>query len=137
MLNMQLDHRPWPVPPGPWIMHMTWNNLLFAHWPVHIEQLRPHVPLQLPIDTYDGQAWLAIVPFTMTNVRPRFIPPLPYFSAFPELNVRTYITMENKPGIWFFSLEAARLLAVIGAKMTYHLPYYHAAMSARIQNNTV
>ncbi|MCL4871413.1 MAG: DUF2071 domain-containing protein [Anaerolineae bacterium] len=126
-----LDHRPWPLPRSPWIMPQTWHDLLFAHWPVAKEALRPHIPSSLQIDTYDGQAWLGLVPFRMTNVRPRFSPSLPRFSAFPELNVRTYVTDGQKPGVWFFSLDAANRLAVQIARAWYRLPYFHARMECQ------
>ncbi|MGH7350587.1 MAG: DUF2071 domain-containing protein, partial [Candidatus Rokuibacteriota bacterium] len=88
-------------------MAQTWHDLLFAHWPVPIEALRPRVPPRLPIDTYQGQAWLGIVPFRMSGVRLRLLPALPRLSAFPELNVRTYVTVNGKPGGFCLSLDAA------------------------------
>src|SRR5688572_8937724 len=88
----KVDHRPWPVPHGPWIMAQTWNDLLFAHWPVPVDMLRPLLPASLELDTYEGQAWLSITPFMLTGARPRWVPPVPGLSAFPELNVRTYVT---------------------------------------------
>jgi len=121
-------HRPWPIPSGPWIMHQTWNDLLFAHWPAPVEAIRPLVPAVLPLDTFNGQCWVAVTPFHMTGVRPRGIPPLPGISALPELNVRTYVTYQNKPGVFFFSLDAGSWFAVWGARATYHLPYFHASM---------
>ena len=93
--------------------------------------LRPHIPEKLEIDTFDGKAWLGIVPFSMTGVRLRWMPPLPWLSAFPELNVRTYVTAQDKPGVWFFSLDAANALAVAAARLTFHLPYFRARMKCR------
>jgi uncharacterized protein YqjF (DUF2071 family) len=124
-----VDHRPWPLPSGPWIMRQVWNDLLFAHWPVPHEYLRPLVPSVLPLDTFDGQCWVAVTPFHMTGVRPRATPPLPGISSFPELNVRTYVTFGNKPGVFFFSLDAASRLAVWAARATYRLPYFFAQMN--------
>jgi uncharacterized protein YqjF (DUF2071 family) len=95
---------------------------------VAVTALRPHVPVKLSIDTFDGQAWLGIVPFSMTGVRLRWTPALPWLSAFPELNVRTYVTAEDKPGVWFFSLDAANAIAVAAARLTFHLPYFRARM---------
>ncbi len=109
-------------------MHQTWNDLLFAHWPVSQEQLRPLVPAELPLDTYDGQCWVAGAPFHMSGIRARFMPPLPGISALPELNVRTYVTYGAKPGVYFFSLDAASRLAVWGARTFYKLPYFFAQM---------
>ncbi len=123
------DHRPWPLPRGPWIMRQTWHDLLFAHWPLAPEVLRPLVPASLPLDTFDGRAWIAVVPFRMTDVAPCGVPALPGLSAFPELNVRTYVTREGRPGVVFFSLDAASRLAVEAARLTYRLPYYHSVMS--------
>src|SRR5690242_15532173 len=100
------DHRPWPLPQTPWIMVQIWHDLLFAHWPIPPEVMRQHVPSELRLDVFDGTAWIGIVPFHMSDVRPRWVPPLPGLSRFPELNVRTYVTIDNKPGIYFFSLDA-------------------------------
>ena len=87
----EVEHRPWPMPHSPWLMTQTWHDLLFAHWPVAVDALRSHVPAGFELDTFDGRAWIAIVPFHMTNVAPRGVPALPWVSAFPELNVRTYV----------------------------------------------
>jgi uncharacterized protein YqjF (DUF2071 family) len=111
--------------------------LLFAHWPVPAEVLRPLVPPQLPLDTFGGQSWIGIVPFHMSNVRPRGVPPLPLVSAFPELNVRTYVTLDNKAGVYFFSLDAANVPAVWTARALYHLPYFYAHMRAHVRNDEV
>src|SRR5579871_6749242 len=94
-----LEHRPWPLPNGPWVMTQRWHDLLFAHWPVHPNVLRKLIPPALSIDIFEGRAWVGIVPFYMTNVRLRGTPAVPGFSAFPELNVRTYVTAEDKPGV--------------------------------------
>ncbi|HXN25119.1 MAG TPA: DUF2071 domain-containing protein [Candidatus Dormibacteraeota bacterium] len=122
------DHRPWPLPRRPWIMAQVWHDLLFAHWPLGPEILRPLVPPGLALDTWNGQAWLAVVPFRMTGVRLRATPAIPWFSAFPELNVRTYVTHGGKPGVWFFSLDATNSGAVAGARLWFHLPYFRAEM---------
>jgi len=124
-----VSHRPWPLPPGLWVMAQCWHDLLFAHWPVDHRKLRALIPDRLEIDTFDGQAWLAVVPFRMTGVRLRGTPPVPWLSAFPELNVRTYVTCDGKPGVWFFSLDAANSLAVAIARTWFHLPYFRARMS--------
>jgi uncharacterized protein YqjF (DUF2071 family) len=123
------EHRPWPLPTSAWVMTQSWHDLLFAHWPVDADVLRARVPSQFPLDLYEGQAWLGIVPFRMTNVAPRFVPALPWISAFPELNVRTYVTVGNKPGVYFFSLDAGNSVAVGAARTLAHLPYYSASMS--------
>ena len=112
-------------------MQQTWNDLLFAHWAVPQEQLRPLVPSELPLDSYDGQCWVAVAPFHMSGIRGRFMPPLPGVSALPELNVRTYVTYGGKAGVYFFSLDAASRLAVWGARTFYKLPYFFATMNVR------
>jgi uncharacterized protein len=109
-------------------MEQTWNDLLFAHWPVTPEILRPLVPSMLPLDTLNGKCWVAVTPFHMSGIRARWMPPLPGISAFPELNVRTYVTYHGKPGVHFFSLDAGSRVAAWAARMTYHLPYFHARM---------
>ena len=120
--------RPYPQLTTPWVMRQTWHDLLFMHWPVSIESLRPHIPSGLTIDTFDGQAWIAVVPFRMSDIVPRGLFPVPWLSAFPELNVRTYVVRDGKPGVWFFSLEAGNSLAVFIARTVFKLPYFHARM---------
>jgi uncharacterized protein len=100
------------------------------HWPVPYDALRALIPPSLALDTFDGMAWIGVVPFRMTGVRLRMLPPLPWLSAFPELNVRTYVTTGGKPGVWFFSLDAASRLAVRLARWLFHLPYYDARMAS-------
>lgn len=122
------EHRPWPLPRAPWVLAQQWHDLLFAHWPLAPETLRPPVPNVLPLDTYEGQAWVGVVPFRMQGVRPRLLPALPWLSSFPELNVRTYVTLDKKPGVYFFSLDAGNPVAVTLARTFFHLPYFRAAM---------
>jgi uncharacterized protein YqjF (DUF2071 family) len=122
-------HRPWPLPRGPWLMAQRWTNLLFAHWPVEARVLRGLVPAQLPLDTFDGTGWVSIASFYLSHLRPRWLPAVPWLSEFPELNVRTYVSLGGKPGVYFFSLDAGSALAVAGARATYHLPYFNARMS--------
>jgi uncharacterized protein YqjF (DUF2071 family) len=109
-------------------MTQSWHDLLFAHWPVGADALRNLVPPGLELDLFDGQAWVGIVPFRMTNVAPRGVPALPWVSAFPELNVRTYVRVGSKPGVHFFSLDAASPVAVGVARTMFDLPYYSATM---------
>ena len=124
-------HRPWPLPSGPWVMKQIWHDLLFAHWPVSAAAMRPLVPAQLTLDTFDSQCWIGIVPFRMSGIRARTLPPIPGLSRFPELNVRTYVTYGAKPGVYFFSLDAANLPAVWAARRFFHLPYFDAAMTSK------
>jgi uncharacterized protein YqjF (DUF2071 family) len=121
-------HRPWPLPDRPWIMTQTWHDLLFAHWRVAKDHLASLVPAGLELDLYNGEAWIGIVPFHMTNVAPRGVPSLPWVSEFPELNVRTYVRVGDKPGVYFFSLDAANPLAVAAARALFGLPYHLATM---------
>jgi hypothetical protein len=133
----EIDHRPWPMPGSPWIMTQTWHDLLFAHWAVDPAVLRKRVPPQLPLDLFDGRAWIGIVPFHMTNVAPRAIPPIPWVSSFPELNVRTYVRVGDKPGVYFFSLDAANPFAVGVAHTLFDLPYYTATMNVEERGGTI
>jgi uncharacterized protein YqjF (DUF2071 family) len=121
-------HRPWPLPQRPWLLGQTWNDLLFAHWSLRPELLRPLVPTPLEVDLYEGEAWLGITPFLISGARARGMPPLPWLSRFPELNVRTYVSFGGRSGIYFFSLDAARRAAVAAARRAYRLPYFQADM---------
>ncbi len=107
---------------------MTWRDLLFVHWPIKLNALRDLLPPQLTPDTFDGSAWIGIVPFVMSNTRPRLSPIA--MPDFPELNVRTYVTYRGKPGIYFYSLDAASSLLVWGGRTFASLPYYRATMHA-------
>ncbi|HEY1676583.1 MAG TPA: DUF2071 domain-containing protein [Candidatus Sulfotelmatobacter sp.] len=130
-LLKSVAHRPWPLPAGPWLMKQVWHDLLFAHWPILPDLMRPFVPKQLTLDTFANQAWVGVVPFHMSGIRRRGLPAIPGLSRFPELNVRTYVTYGGKAGVYFFSLDAGNLPAVWAARRFYHLPYFHAAMSSR------
>ena len=118
-------------------MTQTWNDVLFAHWPVDAKDLREHVPPGLELDLFEGQAYVGIVPFHMTNVAPRGVPAVPFVSAFAELNVRTYVTRDNKPGVYFFSLDANSQVAVTGARTVFGLPYFTAAMDVKVDGAQV
>ncbi len=130
----QIQHRPWPSPTRSWAMHMVWSDLLFAHWPVPANALRPLLPPELVLDTFDGEAWLGVVPFQMSETRLRGLPPVPGSGTFCELNVRTYVRAQHKPGVWFFSLDASSRLAVRTARRFFHLPYFDAKMSAEARS---
>ena len=112
-------------------MQQTWNDLLFAHWPVSQELLRPLVPPELPLDTYDGRCWVAVAPFHMSGIRARLMPRIPGVSALPELNVRTYVSYGGKAGVYFFSLDAASRLAVWAARAAYKLREYERTGNQR------
>ena len=130
-LLLETAHRPIPMPSSPWAMQQTWHDLLFAHWPLAPEKLRPLVPPELELDLCDGKAYVAVAPFWMSGIRARRLPPLPFVRKFCELNVRTYVRYRGVPGVYFFSLDAASLPAVLGARAMYKLPYFHAAMLIR------
>lgn len=123
--------RTWALPRYPWVMRMTWSDLLFAHWAVDPDAIATHLPAGLTLDTRDGKAWIGIVPFLMSDVAPRCCPAVPRLSRFLELNVRTYVTRDGKPGVWFFSLDAENPIAVRIARATFNLPYMDATMSIR------
>jgi hypothetical protein len=118
-------------------MAQSWHDLLFAHWPVPVEALRARIPAPLTLDTRDGQAWLGVVPFRMSGVRLRGLPALPWLSAFPELNVRTYVTLGGKPGVYFFSLDAANAPAVVVGRAWFYLPYQRAWMACQAEGEAV
>ncbi len=121
--------RTWPLPRQPWVMRMRWSELLFAHWPVEPKTLTSLLPAGVALDTRDGKAWIGVVPFRMSDVALRLCPPLSGLSRFLELNVRTYVTVGGKPGVWFFSLDAGSRLAVRVARATFNLPYMDATMA--------
>ncbi len=129
-------HRPYPLPRRPWRLAQRWNDLLFAHWPVRPEIVAPHLPGGLELDRHDGSAWLGVVPFVMDRVRTRVVGQaalgVPGARAFPELNLRTYVRSRRsgRAGVYFFSLDAGSLLAVLGARTLFHLPYFWARMRA-------
>lgn len=126
-------------PDGQPLMHQKWGKLLFMHWRIEERKLRPLIPEGLEIDTFDGTAWIGIIPFTMWDIRafPPYLPPVPGLSAFHELNVRTYVHYDRAPGVWFFSLDCNSASAVIGARTFYHLPYYNAEIDLEQSGNTI
>ena len=118
-------------------MRQTWQDLLFAHWPVPQELLRPLIPDGLEVQSFDGSAWVGITPFRMSGVTLRLLPDLPWISAFPELNVRTYVERGGRAGIWFLSLDAGNALAVWAARRFFHLPYHRAHIQVRSQGEAI
>jgi len=120
--------RPWPLPDEAWTSAQTWRELAFLHWRVDADAVRPLVPAELELQTFDGAVYLGIVPFILSDLRFRGLLPVPGISTFPELNVRTYVALDGRPGVWFFSLDAASQLMVEGAKRFYKLPYERAQM---------
>jgi uncharacterized protein len=122
----ETGHRPYPLPQDNWIMGQTWEQLAFLHWRIPEVELRRVVHPSVPIDSFDGSAWLGITPFTVTGFHVRHTPPPPAIANFHEINVRTYATVDGKPGIYFLSLDAASKLAVHAARTAYRVPYFHS-----------
>ena len=129
----ETSHRPWPLFQTRWLLSMRWHDLLFLHWPIRPDLIRPLIPHVLELETFDDWCWIGVVPFRMSGVRPRC---LPISLAFPELNVRTYVRARGRSGVWFFSLDAANWLAVRGARWL-GLPYYDAVMAVERKGETV
>lgn len=137
-LLKEAEHRPWPLPSKPWVMTMSWLDLLFAHWSVDADALQAKLPQGLELETYDDRAWIGVVPFRMESVGPRGLgwwpASWPGPRAFPELNVRTYVRAGGYSGVFFFSLDATSRLAVEGARRFFHLPYAKAEITCRNEN---
>jgi uncharacterized protein YqjF (DUF2071 family) len=118
-----------PERPAGWpIMHQTWTRLAFLHWPVEFELLRALLPARLQLQRFEGTAWVGVTPFSITGMRPSWLPPLPWVGRSLEINVRTYVVCDDVPGVWFLSLDASNPLAVWAARIAFHLPYYQARM---------
>jgi uncharacterized protein YqjF (DUF2071 family) len=118
-------------------MYQCWGKLVFLHWPVPDELIRPLVPGRLELDTFEGKAWLGLIPFTMWGIRPIFLPALPWMSTSHEFNVRTYVHLDGVPGVWFLSLDASNPLLVWGARTTFGLPYFRANMQVEQYGKTI
>lgn len=117
------DHRTWNYPSKKWMYYQEWNNALFFHYKIDKELLKNLVPENLEIDLINGEAWISVVAFTMEKIRPRFLPSISFISDFGEINVRTYVTRDNKPGVYFLSIEAEKLFSTLLAKSFSGLPY--------------
>jgi uncharacterized protein len=136
-----LEHRPYELPGGRWRMAQRWNDLLFAHWPIAVEAMARLLPTGLEVDSFDGWAWVGVVPFWMDQVRTRAVGErcitVPGAGKFCELNLRTYVRsrVTGLRGVYFFSLDAASVLAVLGARTLFHLPYFLASMQRELSAN--
>lgn len=122
------SNRPWPAPDEPWVQAQSWVELAFLHWRVDDAEVQRLLPEWVELETFDGSAWVGIVPFRIVDFRLRGLPPLPFISRWPELNVRTCVTCDGKPGVWFFSLDASSPLVVEAGKRLFSLPYHRAQM---------
>ena len=116
-------------PEGTPVMHQTWKNLLFMHWGFPPEEIRPLIPAELELDTFDDKAWIGVTPFAIGNLHLHSLPPIPGLSSFHELNVRTYVHHDGIPGIWFFSLDASKLIPAMAARALFMLPYHDAEVT--------
>lgn len=133
----ETGHRPWALPDATWFMGQVWTDLLFAHWRVREDRLRAVVPPRLELDRFDGSAWLGITPFQVSGLRLQGATPVPYVSRFPEINVRTYVTVDDRPGIYFLSLDADSAPAVFAARRSYRLPYFRSRGSLEGRNGSI
>lgn len=118
-----VSHRPYDMPTEDWRYYQEWNNALFLHWKIPVEILRPLVPEDLEIDTFEGNAWVSIVAFTMQKIRPKLLPSLKVISDFHEINLRTYVTNDNKPGVYFLNIEAEKAISAMVSRAISKLPY--------------
>lgn len=130
----EISHRPYPLSAAPYVMSQVWRNLLFAHWRVAPEDLQRLLPQPLEVDTFDGSAWIGVVPFRMCEIRGRL---MPFCIDFLELNVRTYVKYGARRGVYFFSLDADHYPSVWGARTFYGLPYHRAKMSYQNKNGVI
>ena len=120
-------------PPGAFVMHQRWEELLFLHWSFPPEEIQRTLPAALRADTFEGRAWVGLVPFFMRGIRPRWLPGAPWISNFLELNLRTYaVDARGRPGVWFYSLDCNRGPAVWRGRNLFHLNYQRARMRAAV-----
>ncbi len=120
------------------VLYQVWEKLLFLHWRLDPSEIAKTLPPGLEVDTFDGNAWLGLVPFFMRGIRPRFLPSVPGISNFLEMNVRTYVhDSKGRPGVWFYSLDAAQSIGVAIGRRCFHLPYYLADMTADLDGGKV
>lgn len=129
------SHRPWPLPTDAWRYYQEWNNALFLHWRASPHELAKLIPKGVFLDTFNGEAWVSLVAFTMGHIRPRGVPSMPVISDFHEINIRTYVVKDDKSGVYFFSIEAEKYLSCIIAKILSGLPYTKSKISFKGKGN--
>ena len=122
-------HRPWDMPTGSWKFYQEWNDAIFLHWQVELEELKKFVPKELEIDLFEGKPWISIVAFTMEKIRPKNLPSFSPISNFDEINIRTYVKSKNKTGVYFLSIEGGKLLSCKVAKAVSELPYRYSQIT--------
>ena len=126
-----ISHRPWTLPNGQWSYYQEWNNALFLHWKVSTEELTKLIPSNISVDTFSGDSWVSLVAFTMEQIRPRCLPSVSTISDFHEINVRTYLTQDNKQGVYFLNIEAEKQISTFVAKLLTGLPYEKATIDRK------
>ncbi|WP_430613118.1 YqjF family protein [Flavobacterium sp. JP2137] len=131
----QVDHRPWALPTTPWVYYQEWNEVCFMHWKVDSEALEKLLPPGVALDLFEGEAWVSLVPFTMERIRPSFLPAFAPISNFHEINLRTYVVKDGKPGVYFLNIESAKWLSTLLAKKLSGLPYENASISRKTDGN--
>lgn len=112
-----------PEPVRRAVMVQQWRDLAYIHWRYPAQEVQALLPAGVEVDTFDGSAWVGLIPFSMKNIGLPRLPTVPYFGSFPEVNVRTYVRRNGIPGVWFFSLDVNRLIPAFVARATYLLPY--------------
>lgn len=114
------------MPAEPWKYYQEWSNAVFLHWEVDLPELRKFVPAALEIDLFEGKPWVSLVAFTMERIRPKYLPPVSFISDFDEINIRTYVKKDDKPGVYFLSIEGGTFVSCRLAKALSELPYRHS-----------
>lgn len=130
-------HKGTDLPNLPWVMKQTWHDLLFAHYPVKLELLQKLVPPVIQLDSYNGSAWIGIVPFHVQNHRARLLPPIPGIDRFSQLNIRTYVTVNGKRGVYFIRVDMNHLIAGVLAKTFYYMPFQAATIKMKQNDQTI
>ncbi|WP_343635616.1 DUF2071 domain-containing protein [Fluviicola sp.] len=133
-LFQSVSHRSWPLPAKSWRYYQEWNHALFLHWKVSPDLLEPFIPKDLTLDTFDGEAWISVVAFTMQKIRPKNLPAFSPVSDFHEINVRTYVNYNGKAGVYFLNIEAQKLVSAKLSRLLSGLPYEKAKM-VRVRKN--